>query len=222
MTNQSMRIKICGITDIEQAQAISSMGATDLGFICYPKSPRYLELKSIQIIIKNLPQSIGKIGVFVNENITIIEKVVKETNLTAVQLHGNETPEYCDQIRHILPEIELIKALRIKNSKSLKIVENYYNHVNTLLLDAYHPQLLGGTGHTVDWQILQQFNCALPWFLAGGLTPDNIQTALSELSPNGIDLSSGVEKSPGNKDLNKVFQLFENCLILTKKNTLSP
>ncbi len=110
-------------------------------------------------------------------------------------------------------DIELIKAFRIKTAASLQDVAGYLNQVDTLLLDAYHPQMLGGTGHTIDWQDLEQFNPSLPWLLAGGLTPNNINDALSRLKPDGIDLSSGVERSPGDKDLTKVTQLFQQLTI---------
>ena len=130
--------------------------------------------------------------------------------MTGVQLHGDETPEYCDRLRQLLPvEIELIKAFRIKSAASLADVEAYCYCIDTIHLDAYHPQMLGGTGKTLDWQDLQKFKPTLPWLLAGGLTPDNILEPLDRLSINGIDLSSGVERSPGDKDLAKVSQLFD-------------
>jgi phosphoribosylanthranilate isomerase len=207
-----MRIKICGITDVQQGKAIAQLGATDLGFICYPPSPRYVSILQIQTIIENLSSPVGKIGVFVDETLEIIEKVVKQANLTGIQLHGKETPEFCQKVRQLLPHIELIKALRIKNDQCFANVKNYYNQVDTLLLDAYHPQLLGGTGKTINWEILEEFNCPIPWLLAGGLTPENVVTALNQVYPDGIDLSSGVEIAPGNKDLNKVTQLFEQLL----------
>lgn len=208
-----MRIKICGITKIEQGTQIAQLGATALGFICYPKSPRYVNSNQIENIIREIPPQVGKIGVFVNERVENIEKIVQETNLTGVQLHGDETVEYCHKIRQLLPQVEIIKALRIKNMDSLTLLKTYYYEVDTLLLDAYHPQLLGGTGHILDWEILQKFKPPLPWLLAGGLTSQNIQEALNQLSPDGIDLSSGVEIAPGNKDLTKVKQLFENLNI---------
>jgi phosphoribosylanthranilate isomerase len=105
--------------------------------------------------------------------------------------------------------VEILKALRVKTTECLDQAVTYGSYVDTLLLDAYHPQLLGGTGKTLDWKTLQQFNPKCPWFLAGGLTPDNVLDALTKLQPHGIDLSSGVERSPGDKDLDKVAQLFE-------------
>jgi phosphoribosylanthranilate isomerase len=205
-----MRIKICGITQIQQGQEIAALGATTLGFICVKLSPRYVTPEQIKIIIQNLPAEIEKIGIFADHQPAEIASVVATANLTGVQLHGAESPNFCAQLRQIISsDIELIKAFRIKTAESLNDTEAYINYVDTLLLDAYHPQMLGGTGKTIDWQDLQQFNPTLPWMLAGGLTPDNVSDALSRLQPDGIDLSSGVERSPGDKDMFKVAQLFE-------------
>lgn len=210
-----MRIKICGITQPEQGRAIAQLGATALGFICVPSSPRYINDSQIQNIVKQLPFEVDKIGVFANTSIHIILETVIKTGLTGVQLHGNETPEFCQHLRQNLPQIEIIKALRIQSPESLAKAEDYTCSVNTLLLDAYHPQQLGGTGQTLAWETLTTFNPKCPWLLAGGLTPHNIQEALKQVQPSGIDLSSGVEKAPGDKDLEKVAQLFENLSILT-------
>lgn len=205
-----MRVKICGITQPQQSIAIASLGATALGFICVPTSPRYVTIAQIQAAIAPLPPNIDKIGVFANTTISEICQVVQESGLTGVQLHGDETPEFCYQLRQSLSQVEIIKALRVRSLEHLQTTTNYTDYVDTLLLDAYHPQQLGGTGQTLDWQMLERFNPSLPWFLAGGLTPDNILTALSQITPNGIDLSSGVEHSPGNKDLDQVALLFQN------------
>ncbi|NJL82740.1 MAG: phosphoribosylanthranilate isomerase [Chloroflexaceae bacterium] len=208
-----MRVKICGITQPEQGNKIAQLGATDLGFICVSKSPRYLQPYQIRAIIEELPLGVGKIGVFANEHPAEVVKVVKAARLTGVQLHGDESAAYCQQLRDLLPDIELIKAHRVKDVQCLAQLEHYLPRVDRLLLDAYHPQLLGGTGKTLDWQDLSQFDSQLPWFLAGGLTPDNIMEALKILRPDGIDLSSGVERSPGDKDLAKVARLFKNLQI---------
>ncbi|MBE9142607.1 phosphoribosylanthranilate isomerase [Planktothrix mougeotii] len=204
-----MRIKICGITQPDQGYAIAQLGVTVLGFICVPSSPRYITSAQIRNILKDLPNAVQTIGVFANASLEQIHQTVIETGLTGVQLHGHESPDFCDRLRQILPQIELIKAFRIQSQATLLQTQNYFNFIDTLLLDAYHPQQLGGTGHTLDWQSLQQFSPPCSWFLAGGLTPDNIQDALQQLKPDGIDLSSGVERSPGDKDLAKVRQLLK-------------
>jgi phosphoribosylanthranilate isomerase len=204
-----MRVKICGITQIEQGKAIVELGADSIGFICVASSPRYVTPDRLRAIAKALPTTTVKVGVFANHGLTEIISVVQQAHLSSIQLHGDESPEFCRQLRQaVSPEIELIKAFRLKSATSLAATTDYLDCVDTLLLDAYHPQILGGTGHTIDWQDLVQFKPAIPWLLAGGLTPTNITEALSRLQPDGIDLSSGVERSPGDKDLAKVAQLF--------------
>jgi len=206
-----MRIKICGITQPHQGCAIATLGATTLGFICIPASSRYVNPQQIRAVVDQLPENIDSIGVFANTSLDEICQIVAECGLTGVQLHGDESPEFCDRLRSFLPNIEIIKALRVQNVQALAQADIYANWVDTLLLDAYHPQQLGGTGKTLDWENLRQFQPKCPWFLAGGLTPDNVMEALNKVQPNGIDLSSGVERAPGDKDLVKVAQLFE-CL----------
>ncbi|MFB2646524.1 phosphoribosylanthranilate isomerase [Raphidiopsis sp. BLCC-F218] len=203
-----MRVKICGITQPQQSLAITQLGATALGFICVPSSPRYVSIEQINLATSHVPDHVDKIGVFANSTIFEIIKVVSSSSLTGVQLHGDETPLFCKELRQVLPNIELIKAFRVKSWEQLETTPNYTGCVDTFLLDAYHPQLLGGTGKTLDWQVLKSFRPNLPWFLAGGLTPDNLLPALTQIHPHGIDLSSGVERSPGDKDLDKVALLF--------------
>lgn len=204
-----MRIKICGITNVEQARAIANFGADSLGFICVSSSPRYVHITHIKEIVKEIATKVNTIGVFVNEDHEKIIKIVEETGLTGVQLHGEENPQFCEELRKSLPEVEIIKAIRVKNSESLDFLKIYFDCADTLLLDAYDPKMHGGTGKTLNWELLTNFKSPLPWFLAGGLTPDNIKNALTLLQPDGIDLSSGVEIAPGNKNLIKVHQLFE-------------
>ncbi|NEO86650.1 MAG: phosphoribosylanthranilate isomerase [Spirulina sp. SIO3F2] len=209
-----MRIKICGITRLEQAQAIAGLDVagwrvSTLGFICVAQSPRYISADRIQEIISKLPDEIQTIGVFANAEVEAIAAVVGQTGLSGVQLHGEETLEFCEQLRQRLPQIKLIKAFRIRTTANLDQVRDYEAVVNTLLLDAYHPDAYGGTGQTLDWSSLTRFAPTQPWLLAGGLNPNNIAQALAEVSPAGIDLSSGVERSPGDKDLSKVSALLQ-------------
>lgn len=203
-----MRIKICGITQPQQGRAIVERGATALGFIAVAASPRYVTGDRIAEICRVLPPC-DRIGVFANADLDEICQVAETAPLTAIQLHGDESPQWCDRLRDALPNRELIKAFRIRHPEDLQRTHTYADAVDSFLLDAYHPQQLGGTGHTLDWDTLQSFRPQRPWFLAGGLNPDNIATALAQLHPDGIDLSSGVERSPGDKDLQKVEQLFQ-------------
>ena len=218
-----MRVKICGITKLDQAQAIADMGATALGFICFPKSPRYITPENIKNIVEKLPIKIDKIGVFVNTKIDLLSEIIINAKLNGIQLHGNESPEFCHQLRQSIPNnIEIIKALRIKSPQDLTKANIYENYVDTLLLDAYHPDKLGGTGQTIDWKIIEEFHPTSPWLLAGGLTPENATKAIQQLilvsQPKiefnnnfcGIDLSSGVETAPGDKNLVKVKKLFDS------------
>jgi len=205
-----MRVKICGITNLEQGRAIAQLGATDLGFICVQKSPRYLSPEKIAAITSHLPSATRTIGVFANTELTEICSVVEQTHFTAIQLHGKESPAFCQQLHSQLPHLEIIKAIAVKTPDSLAATEHYSESVDTFLLDAYAPQQLGGTGKSFNWEYLQTFNPPCPWFLAGGLTPQNIEQALSMAHPHGIDLSSGVENSPGDKNLDLVAELFQN------------
>lgn len=207
-----MRVKICGITKLDQGMAIAALGAQALGFICVPASPRYVSPETIRLIVEQLPENVDRIGVFANTTITNICQVAAESNLSGVQLHGDETAEYCDRLRELLPEIEIIKALRVKSPETLATAAIYAVCVDTLLLDAYHQEQLGGTGLTIDWMMLAEFKPPCPWLLAGGLTPDNVLNAIDRTRGNnfsGVDLSSGVEIAPGDKDLTKVAQLFD-------------
>ncbi|BAQ66907.1 phosphoribosylanthranilate isomerase [Geminocystis sp. NIES-3709] len=205
-----MRIKICGVTLLEQAISIAELGVDTLGFICVKTSPRYIKPEDIKNIIKILPPEMSKVGVFVNENVENIITLVKETGLTAIQLHGDENLNVCRQLREFLPDIEIIKAFRYQNLKSLQLLENYLPLIDTILLDAFQEGIYGGTGKTLNWLQLNNFRPSRPWLLAGGLEPDNVITALQIVQCDGIDLSSGVEISPGNKDLDKIKLLLDN------------
>jgi phosphoribosylanthranilate isomerase len=213
-----LRVKICGITQPEQGAAIVRLGASALGFICVAKTPRYVSPEQIRAVVDYLSQAgeiellpeqwVDRVGVFVDASVREIERVATIAYLNSVQLHGTESPEFCQQLRATLPTIEIIKALRIRTPEALSQAHLYQNWVDTLLLDAYHPNLLGGTGATLDWSTLARFRPECPWLLAGGLTPENVLEAIHLARPNGVDLSSGVENAPGDKNLERVAQLF--------------
>lgn len=208
----NMRVKICGITQAEQAIAIARHGATHLGFICVPQSPRYLAPAAIAEITQALDAAevvTKTVGVFADASLAEMSATVRQANLSHIQLHGQESLEQCQHLLAELPGVFLIKAIRVRTAADLVRAETYAPYVDALLLDAYHPQQLGGTGLTLDWDALVSFRPTCPWMLAGGLTPENIPTALATLNPDGIDLSSGVEHQPGIKDLALVQHLFE-------------
>jgi phosphoribosylanthranilate isomerase len=204
-----MYVKICGITKSEQALAIAEMGIDALGFICVPNTPRYVDPDRIRLITNLLPASVDRVGVFLDASMAEICQVVESTGLNCVQLHGNESPEFCAVFRSTIPNVKLIKALRIRSQASLAQVEDYYTWIDAILLDAYDPKLAGGTGKTINWETLSDFQPNCPWWLAGGLSPENVAIALQHLQPDGIDVSSGVEISPGNKDSDRVRQLLK-------------
>ncbi|MGF1514784.1 MAG: phosphoribosylanthranilate isomerase [Elainellaceae cyanobacterium] len=208
-----MQIKICGITRPDQAVAIAQLGATALGFICVPTSPRYVtpgQIRNIAQALQAHPQTaaVQRIGVFVDASADQVCDTLAEAQLTGAQLHGSESPQTCRRLRQLRPDIELIKAFRLRSPASLPGIEAYGDSVDALLLDAFHPSAHGGTGKTLNWAALQNFRPQQPWFLAGGLTPDNVTAALTQLQPSGIDLSSGVEDAPGQKNLDLVRRLF--------------
>lgn len=218
--SRPLRVKICGITQPDQGRAIAQLGVSSLGFICVAASPRYVAPEQIRAIVEALPPeaAVDRVGVFVDAAIAEIERVVAIAQLTTVQLHGNESPAFCQQVRDALPQVELIKALRVREAATLDLAHAYALHIDTLLLDAYHPHLYGGTGATLDWAMLRDFKPDCPWLLAGGLTPDNVQHALQAARPDGIDLSSGVERSPGDKDLRLVKRLLGAIADLGNRN----
>lgn len=217
-----MRIKICGITNQQQAISIVSFGVDTLGFICVEKSPRYILPLDIKNIIQVLPSRISKIGVFVNEDINKIIGIVKETGLTGIQLHGDENPTLCAQLRELLPDIEIIKAFRYRNPDSLNLLDDYIPTINTILLDAFQEGVYGGTGKTLNWLQLENFRPSRPWLLAGGLNPDNVITAVKSVKCDGLDVSSGVEINPGDKDLDKIKLLLNKLNQLPNKDNLTP
>ncbi len=212
-----MQIKICGITQPDQAHAIAQLGVAAIGFICVRQSPRYVSPEQIGFMVQRLmtiapSQPIDRVGVFVDAPLAEIQQVVTTGNLTGVQLHGSESPQFCQQLREQLPHVKLIKAFRVRDPHTLEQTRPYQSVVDALLLDAFdpaatHPGLYGGTGHTIAWEMLQQFQPECAWFLAGGITPENVHLALDWVQPDGIDVSSGVEHAPGHKDIEKVVAL---------------
>ncbi len=207
-----MRVKICGITQADQAIALAGHGATHLGFICVPQSPRYIDrdaLAEITAALREADLAIATVGVFADAPLDDICAVARQASLSHIQLHGHESLDQCQQLQTALPGVAIIKAIRVRSEADLAQAETYAPLVDALLLDAYHPKQLGGTGLTLDWQALLAFQPACPWLLAGGLTPENVVNALSTLSPDGIDLSSGLEHRPGLKDMALVQRLFD-------------
>ena len=199
------KIKICGITNIEDALAAAEYGADALGFIFYPKSPRAVSKESARSIISELPPFISTVGVFVNENSEHINDVVSYTGINTVQLHGTEPPEKCTSYNKV------IKAFGIKQLSDIGQLEQY-NMVSAFLLDTYAPDSHGGTGQIFNWEIAVEAKKDGRIILAGGLDPENIGDAIRTVRPYGVDVSSGVEGPvKGKKDLNKLRSFIYNA-----------
>jgi len=199
-------VKICGITNLSDAQCAIEAGANALGFVFYPKSPRFLDLEKARDIFRSLPGEIKKVGVFVDEPDEILKQYLESLPLDYVQLHGNESPEYCSGI-----PVEVIKGLRIMDSDDIRNVPNY--PVSFFLLDAFSEKEFGGTGKVFDWRIALEAKEVLgaPIILSGGLNPENAADAVGLVSPYGVDVSSGVEISPGIKDHAKIIEFIKNA-----------
>lgn len=199
------RIKICGITNIVDALAAVELGADMLGFVFYGKSKRCVDVKTVRGIINELPGSILKVGVFVDEERDKVLDIAADVSLDILQFHGDETLEYCAFFKG---DYKVMKAFRVKDDTSLRNVNDYM--VNYYLFDAYQKSSAGGTGKLFDWKLLKDFEVLKPFILSGGLTPDNVGRAISELAPYGVDVSSGVESSPGKKDIGLIKKFVAN------------
>ncbi len=187
------KVKICGITSLEDALTACEGGADAIGFIFWEGSPRFIAPETAARIIKMLPPFVSTVGVFVNEDVEVINEIVKTAGLGCVQLHGDEPPETCEAV-----EAKVIKAVRIKDVKSLDGLERF--DVSAYLLDTFKEGTPGGTGAVFDWEIAKEAKGLGRIILSGGLTPENVADAVSLVRPYAVDVSSGVESRPGRKD----------------------
>lgn len=198
-----VKVKICGITNYEDAAAALDMGADLLGFNFYPKSPRYITPEAAEKIINKLPAFVDIVGLFVNDTFEHILEVLSTLQLNWIQLHGDETPEFCEKFLSI--NVKTIKAIRVKTKADILKTDKF--STDAIILDAFREDLYGGTGETFDWNIVGHI--AKRIFLAGGINPDNARKAV-ELGIYGLDICSGIESAPGKKDHKKMKQLFDN------------
>ncbi len=203
-----VKVKICGITNYEDAAAAVDLGADLLGFNFYPKSPRFITSKKAAEIISKLPGFMDIVGVFVNASFEQIRETMDLCQLNWVQLHGDESPQFCQLFLSL--NVKTMKALRVKDRNDIQQAENYFT--DAILLDAFNPEKYGGTGLTFDWNIVGHIGKRI--FLAGGINPDNATEAI-KLGVYGIDVCSGIEAKPGKKDHKKMRKLFENIRHLT-------
>src|SRR5450631_169981 len=193
-----VKVKICGITSLEDALTAIKAGADALGFVFYSLSPRHIPPEQAAEIIRRLPPFVQTVGLFVNEELAIINTIADQCGLDVIQLHGEEPPEYCRSVRR-----RVIKAFRIRDITTLDSLVHY--QVSGCLLDAWSPAAHGGTGQTFNWKIAAEaVNNGHRIILAGGLTPDNVAEAVRRVNPYAVDVSSGVECSPGHKDADKI------------------
>lgn len=192
-------VKICGITNLADARASIEAGADALGFNFYRPSPRYISPASAREIISQLPKSVQTVGVFVDEELQSVLRIVTETGLSAVQLHGDESPDYCRQLGHKY----VIKAFGAVDGFDPKDAEAY--QVDAIMLDTKDDLLRGGTGRVFDWAIAQHTNKFIPkLFLAGGLSPKNVAEAIITVRPYAVDACSSLEDTPGKKNYERM------------------
>ena len=192
------RIKICGITNIDDALMAIDTGADALGFNFVPDTPRYLkDTKAAAKIIEQLPPFITTVGLFVNAAPEVIQAIADECHIDMLQLHGDESPQFCRGLNR-----RVIKAVRVKDESSCSHLSDY--RVSGYLLDTYVKGTMGGTGVAFDWRLAVKAKQYGQVILAGGLNPDNVGAAVQQVRPYGVDVSSGVEVSPGRKDPVKV------------------
>ncbi len=196
-------VKICGITRLDDAEAAVAAGARALGFVFWPDSPRFIDPHRARLIVSALPPFVTTVGVFVNQPIDYVNGVASLVRLSAVQLHGDETVEYASALAR-----PVIKAMAVDETTKADVADGWPPRV-TALLDVHDPRRRGGTGRTVDWTIAAAVAARRRAILAGGLTADNVADAVARVRPFGIDVSSGVERSPGVKDHGRLRALFE-------------
>jgi len=192
-----VKVKICGITSLDDARMAVDAGADALGFVFYDKSPRYINPVAAAKIIAKLPPFVQTVGLFVNEEVEQVNWTADFCGLDVVQLHGDESPEDCLEVKR-----RVIKVFRIQNIVSIEPLKKY--QVSGYLLDAWCPDCYGGTGKTFNWEVAAAARQYGRIILAGGLSADNVAEALQAVQPYAVDVSSGVESAPGKKDAEKV------------------
>jgi phosphoribosylanthranilate isomerase len=193
-----VKVKICGITSVADALAAVEAGADALGLMMFPGSPRFIPLETAQEIAQQLPAHILRAGVFADPESSDVFAAMQHCQLNLLQFHGSETPEFCRQFGTMT-----MKAFRIRNADSLAALAGY--STDAFLLDSYVPGKAGGTGQSFNWDLaVEAKKFGKPIFLAGGLTRYNVAEAVRKVEPFGVDVSSGVEQSPGKKDVQKM------------------
>jgi len=199
-----IRIKMCGITSLEDATAAVEAGVDALGFIFYEKSPRNIDPELARIIIEQLPPFLDTVGVFVDRKRHEVEEIIRFCRLGYAQLHGQESPKYCERLARFAAPCQVIKALRVGTHLQADDIIPYNEHVKGFLLDTYQKGVKGGTGQCFDWSLIQELKLQRDFILAGGLDTENVEEALDAVKPYAVDVNSGVETAPGQKDHNLI------------------
>jgi phosphoribosylanthranilate isomerase len=207
-----VKVKICGITNVEDARAAVAAGADALGFVMYGKSPRCVNPAVASAIVAGLPPFVLPVGVFVNEDVDMVRKLMDECGFALAQLHGDESASYCQSLGR-----PALKAIRLKDRGSFLALAEFHGRANVrgFVIDAFGEHAYGGTGQTVDWALAAEAARAAPILLAGGLTPSNVAEAIRQVRPYGVDVSSGVEERPGKKDPAKVKAFIEAARLVS-------
>ena len=204
-------VKICGITSVEQALEIAKLGVDAIGIISVKESPRYVSAEKKKDIFRNLKKdfpSIKRVSVVKNIPLELILKNSFELE-NVIQLHGDEDLSYCKKLRRELPQIEIWKAFRIKRREDIQAIELFSDFIDVVLLDSWNEKTYGGSGIRIKTKYLEELKFSRPWILAGGISTDWLRQILIEIKPDGIDVSSSIESSPGIKDLNKAKKLLK-------------
>jgi phosphoribosylanthranilate isomerase len=203
------KVKICGITNLDDALVAIEAGADILGFNFYAKSPRFLSPEAAKVIIDKLPQHVTTVAVFVNESFDFIVETIANTGIDVIQLHGDESTSYVDALRKRIDR-DVIKAFRV--SDKFQVADTLDYSVHGIMLDAFSPSERGGTGEVFDWDIAKSvWTMVGQLWLAGGLTPANVGDAIREVRPYAVDVCSGVESAKGIKDPEKVRAFVKNA-----------
>lgn len=201
-------VKICGITRPQDAELAAGLGASALGFVFWPNSPRYVSAETVTAITANVPAHVLKVGVFVDQPVEDVARVMDDAGLDVAQLHGHESPDYCRQLCIVSgSDRTLIKAIGLEDNGSTTIDD--FDSTVVLLVDAHDPARFGGTGRVVNWDSAREIAATRRTILAGGLNAANIKLAVRSVRPYGVDVSSGVESAPGVKDPNRLRIFFE-------------
>ena len=211
-------VKICGITSIEQAVQVAALGINAIGIISVDESPRYIspeKKKEIFKTLKDLYPKIERVSVVKNKPIdSIIKNFLGEQNETVIQLHGDEDIDYCQKLKQKIPNVAIWKAFRIKNKQDLDKIKVYENFVDAILLDSWNKETYGGSGKRIEQNYLEDLSFSKPWWLAGGVSKEWIDEILKKIKPDGIDISSSVETSPGIKNINKTKKIIKKIKYL--------